>query len=135
MLSGSPNYNKGKQQTFTYIDLFAGTGSFKNEEIGSPLLAFQIFKSYLTATGASKNSFAKIQLIAIEQNEENADKLRLSLADALESSGCQDRLEVKVETGNWEKQSSMIAKYLLESQWGFVFADPFSTELDIDKFI
>ncbi len=135
MLAGVPTFNKGKPQTFTYIDLFAGPGSFQDDKKGSPLLAFQIFKDHVASSSPVKNNFSKIQLIAIEKEETDASNLRSLLNIQLQASACQNNLEIRVESGDWEKQSAAIAILLSRSQWGFVFADPFSTELDIDKLI
>jgi hypothetical protein len=46
-----------------------------------------------------------------------------------------DALEVYTGDRNWEIYDTEIRKLLSSSMWGFIFADPFSTELDIEKLI
>lgn len=135
MLAPRSTYTKGHSLIYTYIDLFAGRGKFEDEEEGSPLIAFNIFKDHLCSSGAVKTNFSRIRFIAIEKRKEDADYLRNILGKELGNAGCQQQLEVYVEDENWEKHRTPIRQFLSESQWGFIFADPFSTELDIDKLI
>lgn len=131
----APRFNSPNSLTYTYIDLFAGPGKFQDEEKGSPLIAFQIFNEHLGTDGKVNNVFTKIRLVAIEKEEKDKVNLEGELDKEKQTSQCKDIIEVIIRDGDWEKHTSYIGSLLTESLWGFVFADPFSTELDIDKFI
>ena len=51
------------------------------------------------------------------------------------SPGLKTLLEVYTGDRGWEIYDADIKQLLSQSKWGFVFADPFSTELDIQKLI
>ncbi len=119
---------------YTYVDLFAGRGMFEDETEGSPLLALNMFETHLTHE-PSKNNFSTIQLITIEKSEDDLTALSSELNERLENSECRNRLKVYCGCGSWEDYVSQIKGVLSDSKWGFIYADPFSTELDIEQLI
>jgi len=126
---------RGKGETFTYIDLFAGRGDFEDQAEGSPVLAFNIIEQHvLQEEGPGRNHFQKTCIVAIDKDTEAADHLRSLLVRRLEKSAGRERgIEVYTGNSNWELYDFEIRTLLSRSKWGFIFADPFSTELDIGK--
>lgn len=124
------NQNYGK--IYTYIDLFAGRGCFDDGTDGSPLIAFNLIKDHLNSTD---NFFDEIRLIAVEKNEQNAENLGNILATNDKNANLGSKFKYGIGKGDWESFDTNIKGFLQQSQWGFIFADPFSTELDINKLI
>ncbi len=62
--------------SYTYIDLFAGSGKFEDDSKGSPLIAIDIAANHLKYKG---NAFNEIDLIFIEKDKQNADELKKML--------------------------------------------------------
>jgi three-Cys-motif partner protein len=124
-----------RNESFTYIDLFAGRGDFEDQREGSPVLAFNIIEQHvLQDQGPGRNRFHNARIIAIDKDMEAVKHLEEILVAKLNRSSGGDRgLEVYTGSGNWESHDSEIREFLSQSRWGFIFADPFSTELDIDR--
>jgi three-Cys-motif partner protein len=122
---------------FTYLDLFAGRGEFGDEAEGSPMLAFDIMEKHISQrVGPGNNRFSKVSIIAIDKNKEAATHLRTTLHRKLENCGANGaRLEVRTGDEDWETYDDEISGLLSSSKWGFIFADPFSTELDIERLL
>ncbi len=120
---------------FTYIDLFAGRGEFEDEAEGSPMLAFDIIEKHVSHNfGPGRNRFSRVSIVAIDKDKEAATHLRAGLQQRLKNSTASGALlEVRTGDQDWETYDAEIAGLLSSSKWGFIFADPFSTELDIEK--
>ncbi len=116
--------------SYAYIDLFAGSGKFKDDSKGSPLIAVDIAANHLKYKG---NVFNKIDLIFIEKDKQNADDLKKNVGLELKKYNLEILKNLRVQIGDesWEKYD--IEKILNGSTWGFIFADPFSTELKLDN--
>ncbi|MCL4533353.1 MAG: three-Cys-motif partner protein TcmP [Deltaproteobacteria bacterium] len=119
--------NNKYASSYTYLDLFAGSGKFKDDSKGSPLIAVEISATHLKD---KSNVFKEINLILIEKNQQNADKLKQNVILELEKYNNPKNLKVKIGSASWEEYD--VEKILSSSTWGFVFADPFSTELKLD---
>ena len=128
---------KSKDESFTYVDLFAGRGDFEDGAEGSPMLAFDIVERHmLQDSDAPGNHFKEIRIVAIDNDEEAAKRLKIALGQRIEKSPAgQGGLKVYTGDRNWEIYDAEIKQLLSQSKWGFIFADPFSTELDIEKLI
>lgn len=125
------NHSKKENKSYIYIDLYAGAGKFKDEQKGSPLIALDSFKKY---NEEAKCSFSNIQMVVAEKNKKNIENLtknineekRLLSLNSLSCSFC---------NGSWETHSETLKKYIKSNQWGFIFVDPFSLELNFDNLI
>jgi len=96
---------------FIYIDLFAGTGKFNSGEKGSILIAIELIEKHIKDENAYKTL------------KENIDRLKLP-----------DQIKVGTGSGDWINYDKDLKEILKFTDWGFIFADPFSTELNIKKF-
>lgn len=124
-----PNRSVYQKKKYTYIDLYAGAGSFEDESKGSPLIAFDIIEKHLTN---EDSSFDEVWLVATEENTDNAKKLEQSLKEKAGSIN-NEKVKIAVGKGKWETFDEPLKNILNNSQWGFIFADPFSVELRIGK--
>ncbi len=151
--------NTKLKKNFVYVDLFAGAGEFDTGEKGSILLAIDIIKSHIITEKSKdvKNYFDNFLVIAIEENDKAYDKLEKSLKelerelghsfikvfllkenlenynDELENESVSSFIKVILLKGNWENYHGKLENELRSFDWGFIFVDPFSTELDILK--
>lgn len=120
----SGSYNNDK--TYTYVDLFAGKGVFDDNSKGSPLIALEIADNHINNV---QNKFDKIKIIATEKDAQNVSCLR----DVVDKEPYSEKIDFIYGEGDWESFDSKLKNQLKNSSWGFIFADPFSTELDILK--
>ena len=75
-------------------------------------------------------------MVAIERDGDAAVHLQDTLRRRVHISPAINRgLAAYTGDRNWETYDSEIAQMLSSSKWGFVFADPFSTELDVSKLL
>lgn len=111
---------------YTYVDLFAGPGTFDDNSKGSPLIALDIMGNQINDT---KNKFDKLQIIATEKNSNNIQQLEQTLK-TIEAT---NEIDFFYGEGEWENFDYKLQNKLKNSTWGFIFADPFSTELDVLK--
>lgn len=120
------------RKDFLYVDLFAGSGEFETGEKGSVLLAADIIKNHIFIRRSEKvkNHFHKFYILAIEKDKEAFEKLQ----SAIEKKKLPKQLKILPLFGHWEDYQEDLKKILSSFDWGFIFADPFSTELDILKF-
>ena len=114
------------ENIYTYIDLFAGAGVFEDGSKGSPLLAFDILSEHNEKV---KNKFKQIQMACTEKHMESYQKLEQNILSYMSN----DDIICYYGQGNWESYKNNIEKLLKDSGWGYIFADPFSTELDISE--
>lgn len=123
-------FSKGKGHIYTYIDLYAGTGAFEEEnQYGSPIIALDSFLSQQNTL-----NFKNSNLIFIEKNEERSKALEENLEGYKKAKGASHNLNILTLSGGWEEFSKILNKYITQSTWGFIFADPFSNEFDVGKF-
>jgi len=107
---------------YVYLDLFAGDGTYSDGAIGSPLLALKEFSSPL-----KKEPFW-VSCAFCEKY--GYDKLRKNLKSF--RVGPYVTYEVYQV---WEEAYSRLEELKSSSKFGFVFADQFSTELDLNLFL
>lgn len=125
-ISIANNLSKNKISSFVYIDLFAGAGTFGDNSYGSPMIAANTLN---TLEKSNNNYFENIQIIAIDKEQSNIDKLKQTYYEVIVNS----KILFNTYVGSWEDYIAEIADSLNKATWGFIFADPFSTELDIKK--
>ena len=117
-----------KNNSFTYIDLYAGKGKFSDENVGSPLLAFNAIldsKHILSA-------FHKVKCFFSEENKDNAEELYLHTKQ-LSESGNTSNVKVFIREGAWSQKDEKLNEFLQYSKWGFIFIDPFANEVELDN--
>ncbi|MBQ8460022.1 three-Cys-motif partner protein TcmP [bacterium] len=128
------NKNKEKRQ-FVYLDLYAGCGKFNDDNLGSPLIALNSSKNQLDN---DSNNINKINMILSEQNTENAKHLSQNVKEYIDSNNLSQIITPIVLTDSWEICTEQFKQGLNKSDWGMIFADPFSVELklpDLKKLI
>lgn len=124
----NPNFKTNR--IYSYFDLFAGNGEFANGEEGSPLLAFNIFLNHLK----NNTKFEELRMLLTDSEKNNIQNLD-NLIKLRKQDSNEGRIKYICKAGNWENYSTEIKKQLKESSWGFIFADQFSTELNLSNFI
>ena len=117
------NSNK-TDNIYTYIDLFAGAGTFEDNSKGSPIIAYDILSEH---NNSSSNKFKKLQMVCTEKHDESYQKLESTISTYTTN----EDIDCYIGQGSWESYKKNIELLLENSGWGFIFADPFSTELDI----
>ena len=122
---------KFSQPIFTYVDLFAGKGIFEDGTKGSPVIALDVLCNYLHSD-INKN-FNKLKIIAIEKNKDNQNILEQNIQNIMAKDEVANQIEFYTTSGDWQEYSSRIHSHLKNSNSGFIFADPFSTELNIQN--
>ncbi len=115
----------GLDNVYTYIDLFAGKGIFEDGSKGSPFIGLDCLSQQ---NNNPQNKFRKLQLICTEKDEENHSNL-INLFENYPDT----EIDCYSGQGNWESFTDEIQNILKKSGWGFIFADPYSTELDIES--
>lgn len=120
---------RADDEAFTYVDLFAGRGDFEDQAQGSPVLAFNVMERHILQESAPGNQFNKIRIVAMDKDATVARHLERTLRQRTDNSpGLKTLLEVYTGDREWEIYDADIKQLLSQSKWGFVFADPFSTE-------
>ena len=115
------------KNNFIYADLYAGMGKFSDEELGSPLLAFNtIINSDCAA------SFHQITCFFTEQDETHVQSLYENLSTSAKQAKSLN-VKARVGQGEWSEFSEKLQELLHYSTWGFIFIDPFSNEVELDQ--
>ena len=116
------------ENVYTYIDLFAGAGTFEDNSKGSPILAYDILFEHQSK---QSNNFRQLQMACTEKHIESYKKLEETILSYMTDNS----IDCYYGQGNWETYKKNIENLLKNSGWGYIFADPFSTELDITELI
>lgn len=125
------SYKANSKQTdnvYTYIDLFAGAGTFEDNSKGSPILAYD---KLLEHYESDLNKFRRMQMAFTEKHEDSYKKLESILTKYIKN----DNIDYYIGQGSWETYKDNIEELLKNSGWGYIFADPFSTELNITELV
>lgn len=120
--------SKKTDNVYTYIDLFAGAGVFEDNSKGSPILAYDKLSEHYES---GFNKFSRLQIACTEKHEDSYKKLESNLS----SYATNDNIDCYIGQGSWESYKDNIESLLKNSGWGYIFADPFSTELDVEELI
>ena len=127
-ISSSFNNTKKEKRTFAYLDLYAGSGKFEDNNLGSPLIALNTINTQLQK---ETNNISKVNFVLSEQNSINANKLQEHINTYIESNALADKVFPIVKSDSWENCTDCFANSLANSPWGMIFVDPFSVELKI----
>lgn len=125
------NRNKEKRQ-FLYMDLYAGCGKFKDENLGSPLIALTSIDEHIKS---QNNNFDKINLVVSEYNQENAKHLKANIENYINNNHLNNTIECSINAQSWEECKQELSKHIKDNKWGFIFVDPFSIELKLPELI
>lgn len=117
--------------TYTFVDLFAGKGMFDDGTKGSPVIALDVLSNYLKSS-LIKN-FKQLKIIAIEKDENNQSELEQNIENIMKSDDVANQILFLTTNGDWQHYSSTIKSHLNTSNSGFIFADPFSTQLNMQN--
>ncbi|RXJ84082.1 three-Cys-motif partner protein TcmP [Arcobacter cloacae] len=119
-----------QNNSFTYLDLYAGQGKFSDDSFGSPMLALNTIleSEVINSFHQLKCFFSEIDKASYSELEKNISHLKLN-----------KKLNPKVAThlhnGNWHEKNNDIENLLKFSKWGFIFVDPFSNEVNLNNLI
>ena len=127
-ISSSFNNKTKEKRQFVYLDLYAGCGKFNDENLGSPLIALNSSKTQLENPS---NNINKINMILSEQNAENAKCLFKNVQEYIYNNNLSNNIVSTVLTESWENCTEQFKQGLNNSDWGMIFADPFSVELKL----
>lgn len=114
--------------SFAYIDLYAGAGMFSDQTYGSPLLAL---KSIVDSEPLLEK-FHEVKCFFSEADELRVQTLTKHIQD-LEKVVKIKNLKVNIEGGSWAYDSESLNSFLKWSKWGFLFVDPFANEVNLDN--
>lgn len=115
---------------YSYLDLFAGVGIFEDDgSIGSPIIALEMFRYHYNNCKES-HKIEQFWIHLCEKNGYNELKKNLKKAGFTELSYIKGYIRK-----NWEEEIETIQKIINKAKYGFIFADQFSTELDLRKFL
>ncbi|MCD7779743.1 MAG: three-Cys-motif partner protein TcmP, partial [Candidatus Gastranaerophilales bacterium] len=117
--------------TYTFVDLFAGKGMFNDGTKGSPVIALEVLTNYLKSH-LIKN-FKQLKIIAIEKDENNQSELEQNIKNIMNSDSVANQIQFYTTNGDWQNYSKTIKSHLKTSNSGFIFADPFSTQLNMQN--
>lgn len=119
-----------EKNSFTYLDLYAGQGKFSDETLGSPMLALKtILESDVI------DSFHQVKCFFSEADSSSYRKLEENIKDLLYLNNSHSNIITSVKSGAWSENTDDIDELLKYSKWGFVFADPFSNEINMDELL
>lgn len=127
-ISSSFNNRNNEKRKFVYLDLYAGCGKFNDENLGSPLIALHTSKSQLES---SSNNISKIEMVLSEQDPENAQNLIENVNEYIKNNALNNQIYPLILTDAWENCIQRFKDALKNSEWGMIFADPFSVELKL----
>lgn len=125
--------NLSSADNYIYIDLYSGPGVFDDGTLGSPIIALNSAQKIMPSEGEDpKRHFQKMQFVLIDKDEENISSLKKKVNESLQAG---KNIEIISGIGEWTEFTPEIKSLLTRSKWGFVFVDPFSTELKLDELI
>lgn len=135
------------KKVYTYVDLYAGEGLFRvgeqkeygEEDFGTPLYAVEVFRSFLQNWGGRGHgiAFDELKILACEKDENRRYTLKAVLNPLVDD--LKQRFSYPINAyvmEEWEDpiNSLFIRENVCNAQFGFIFADPFNTELNLKDF-
>lgn len=102
-----------RNDSYNYVEFHSGTGMFKDNEKGTPILAMDIINKIY-----KKNNFDKIYIDFYENKKSNFKKLKKSLSKY-------NNIKYNLNFDDWE---NFIPR---NTKWGIIWADPFDTKLNL----
>ena len=118
-----------KKGSYTIVDLYAGQGKFDDGSKGSPILALETCLRI-----KNKINNMPISFVFVEKDKESYEKLEKETKFFLKDKQVCEGMNVFFGNGDWTKFEGNLYELLNDSSWGFIFADPFANEIDIQKF-
>ncbi len=115
--------------SYIYMDLYAGMGIFGDGDTGSPLIALNLVNKFLQNNNVK---FKNINFIFIDKDHKNIKSLEHQVA-IFKSKNNHPKINIETKAGEWESFHDHIQNNISRDKWGFIFVDPFSTELKIQK--
>lgn len=119
-----------KNNSFTYLDLYAGQGKFSDDSFGSPMLALNtILESEVI------NSFHQLKCFFSEIDKTSYSELEKNISYLKSSKKSNPKVATYLHNVNWHEKNDDIENLLKFSKWGFIFVDPFSNEVNLNNLI
>jgi len=118
------------EDMYAYVDLYAGVGIHEDGKLGSPLIALKIIDSF-----SSVNDFKNYKCIFAEMDNKRCAILEDNLNKFHEKMEKKSKTEISCNHGDWCDFAESIKKILASTKWGFIFADPFANQINMDLFI
>lgn len=116
-----------QNNSFSYVDLYAGAGKFDDDTIGSPLLAFETILNC-----ESLQSFHEVKCYFSEKDENSVKTLQENIKQSSEKCNVHN-VFAHIKHGEWSHQDEKLHEILHFSKWGFLFIDPFKNEIELDN--
>lgn len=122
-------YSKKNHDTFLLVDLYAGKGIFDDGSAGSPLIALQTYeKNYYSIKDMP------VDFMFIEKDEDSCQSLSEAINKHKDGMKIPIKPNINIQQGEWSHFESNLQTKINKSVWGFIFADPFSNEINMNKF-
>lgn len=137
--------SRNSSETYTYIDLFAGSGGFNIDEVGiegvikhkdlwgSPLIALNSIAKFCYGKFRPKK-LGRFRVILVEKDSRYASTLN-DIVNAYRTYYGLNWIDVEILEGEWRKHIDKLKGEIGSSTWGFIFADPYSIELNYEELI
>lgn len=116
-----------QNNSFSYVDLYAGAGKFDDDTIGSPLLAFETILNC-----ESLQNFHEVKCYFSEKDENSVKILQENIKQSSENCNVHN-VFAHIKHGEWSHQDEKLHEILHFSKWGFLFIDPFKNEIELDN--
>lgn len=112
---------------FSYTDLYAGSGRHTDSSLGSPLIALE------TISNTTINpEYPCYKCFFSEIDSERCEQLQQELSQFKENLSNGKRIDVTCVNDSWENLRDQIVTHLRQTKWGFIFADPFANQINLD---
>ena len=137
--------SRNSPETYTYIDLFAGSGGFNIDEVGiegvvkhrnlwgSPLIALNSIAKFRSKK-ISPKKLGYFRAVLVEEDPEFASILN-DIVNAYKKHYGLNWIDVEILEGEWSTHIGKLKEEIGSSTWGFIFADPYSIELNYKELI
>lgn len=137
--------SRNSPETYTYIDLFAGSGGFNVDKVGiegvikhrdlwgSPLIALNSIAKFRNKK-LSPKKLGHFRVILVEKDFRYASILN-DIVNAHKKHYGLDWIDVEILEGEWSKHIGKLKEEMESSTWGFIFADPYSVELNYRELV
>lgn len=123
------NVFKKDYERFLLVDLYAGKGIFEDGSAGSPLIALAVYeKSYSTIREMP------VDFIFIEKDKDSCQTLSSAIEKHQNQMNIPEKINIDIQQGDWSLFKEDLQRKIHKAEWGFIFADPFANEIDMNVF-
>jgi len=129
-IAGTQANRNSSESSFHYLDLFAGEGQYVEGDTGSPFIAIE---KCINQISNPVNNLNRFRLIFVEKDRDSIQTLQRNITNQYKNS-LNENIAIEFIGNEWEDVINDLRNKMSSSEWGFVFADPFSTELNIRSF-